>query len=208
MKKRHKLTVKEKKEQRELWKKEGERIDAWREKIRQVEEDKRREIAVKMEADTILGEVRQKQVDVVKMQQLLESLISLRIARLNKGAAHGFVATPQQDHLFTMTIKNIAEVVNAQMDEYKLEEQTLRVMMEESTSYRRSNAGKEPKDAVSKLESSIKKILFGDMASTDQICDEYTAAEHCLETLVKRRRWDKELEEKKLAYCNLVSLAA
>ncbi|XP_066961308.1 programmed cell death protein 7-like isoform X5 [Macrobrachium rosenbergii] len=140
MKKRHKLTVKEKKEQRELWKKEGERIDAWREKIRQVEEDKRREIAVKMEADTILGEVRQKQVDVVKMQQLLESLISLRIARLNKGAAHGFVATPQQDHLFTMTIKNIAEVVNAQMDEYKLEEQTLRVMMEESTSYRRSNA--------------------------------------------------------------------
>ncbi|XP_068239667.1 programmed cell death protein 7-like [Palaemon carinicauda] len=79
------------------------------------------------------------------------------------------------------------------MGEYKLEEQTLRVMMEESTSCRRSNAGKGPKDAVIKLESSLKKILFGDRPPVDQeIYDEYTAAEHCLETLVQRRiEWDK-----------------
>ncbi|XP_068238601.1 uncharacterized protein [Palaemon carinicauda] len=100
----HKLKVQERKEQRELVKKEEEKIDAWRERIRQEEEDKRREIAIKTEADTILGEVRQKQTDAVKMQQLLENLISLRIARLNKGAAQGFVATPQQDHLFAITI--------------------------------------------------------------------------------------------------------
>lgn len=64
---------------------------------------KTQEKAVKLEADSILGEVRQKQTEASRMQQLLESLKTLRQARINKGASHGYMSTPTDDLYFSST---------------------------------------------------------------------------------------------------------
>ncbi|KAK7082920.1 hypothetical protein SK128_011442 [Halocaridina rubra] len=180
--------VKERRDLNMKWKKVEEDIDAWRTMLQAKEEEKRREIAIKNEADSILCEVRQKQVDGVKMQQLLESLVSLRIARFNKRAAHGHVSTPQQDQLFSSTLSKIAEVVKCQMKEYHLEEQTLRVMMEESTSYKRGSAGRESKDTVNKLETQMKKIFFSNrLPINNEAYEDFTAADNSVKTLLQRR---------------------
>lgn len=61
------------------------------------------EKAVELEADSILGEVRQKQTEASRMQQLLESLTTLRQARINKGASHGYMSAPIDDLHFSST---------------------------------------------------------------------------------------------------------
>ncbi|XP_069181529.1 uncharacterized protein [Procambarus clarkii] len=141
MKKNKKLLQVEKKAMEKRRQEEERKIDAWREKLELEEVEKRREKAFKAEADSILGEVRQKQNDVLRMQQLLEALITLRLTRINKGAAHGYISSTKSDQHFASTLKGIGEVVRSQMKEYELEEQTLCVMMEESASHQSSLAG-------------------------------------------------------------------
>nr|XP_053639092.1 programmed cell death protein 7-like isoform X2 [Cherax quadricarinatus] len=104
VKKRKKLIQLEKKEQIKARQEEEDKIDVWREKLALEEEEKRREKAFKAEADSILGEVRQKQHEALRMQQLLESLITLRLTRINKGAAHGYISSSKNDQHFASTI--------------------------------------------------------------------------------------------------------
>ncbi|XP_042238975.1 programmed cell death protein 7-like isoform X2 [Homarus americanus] len=190
--KRRKKEIQLEKEQiKKARQEEEEKIDAWREKLEVEAEEKRREKAIKAEADSILGEVRQKQNDTLRMQQLLEALITLRLTRINKGAAHGDVSTPQRDQRFASTIKGIGDVVRSQMKEYELEEQTLCVMMEESASHQSCGAGKKVK--LLRREAVVKKLLFGDYPPLDETTTQsFTSADDCLETLIKRRcDWDQ-----------------
>lgn len=188
LKKRAKNIQLEKEDYKKARQEEEEKIDAWREKLKMEGEEKRREKAIKAEADGILGEVRQKQNEALRMQQLLESLITLRLTRTNKGHS----STPQNDQHFASTIKNVSEVVKNQMKEYELEEQTLHVMMEESASHQCSIAGREM-SAFTRREAVIKKILFGDYSPLDlPTKDAFTSVDHSLDMLIKRRcEWDQ-----------------
>ncbi|XP_063604483.1 programmed cell death protein 7-like [Penaeus indicus] len=191
--KKQKERMKRDKEELKLaWQREEEKIDVWREKLEEQEKEKRREKAVELEADSILGEVRQKQTEASRMQQLLESLTTLRQARINKGASHGYLSTPTDDLHFSSTKKGIGEVVATQVKEYQLEEQTLRVMMGESAAQKPSD-GNEVNAAVSKREASMRKLLFGDFTPINpDIMKEFTAADDNWETLLQRRfEWDQ-----------------
>ncbi|XP_069196004.1 programmed cell death protein 7-like [Procambarus clarkii] len=126
------------------------------------------------------------------MQQLLEALITLRLTRINKGAAHGYISSTKSDQHFASTLKGIGEVVRSQMKEYELEEQTLCVMMEESASHQSSLAGKE-ESAVTRCKATILKLLFGDHSPPDEeTMKAYTSADFSLDKLIQRRcDWDQ-----------------
>lgn len=59
---------------------------------------------MKREADSILGEVRQKQNEAQKMLQLVEALTVLRQIRATKAAAEGQPKDTQAEERFTTTI--------------------------------------------------------------------------------------------------------
>lgn len=195
--KKQKERMKRDKEELKLaWQREEEKIDIWREKLEEQEKEKRREKAVELEADSILGEVRQKQTEASRMQQLLESLTTLRQARINKGASHGYMSAPIDDLHFSSTKKGISEVVATQVKEYQLEEQTLRVMMGESAAQKPTD-GNDVNAVVSKREAAMRKLLFGDFTpiNTDTM-KEFTAADNNWEILLQRRfEWDRYCTE-------------
>lgn len=66
------------------------------------------EEAVKREADSILGEVRQKQNEAQRMLQLVEALTVLRQTRATKAAAQGQPKDTQAEERFTTTTGKIA----------------------------------------------------------------------------------------------------
>ncbi|KAK4293138.1 hypothetical protein Pmani_034153 [Petrolisthes manimaculis] len=195
----------EKKEKEKRAREEEAKIDAWREKLQQEEQQKRREAVVKREADSVLGEVRQKQSEARRMLEVLTSMGSLRQTRLKKQVAHGHVSSPTADQQFTDSLKKIEEVVRSQVKQYQLEEQTLCVMLEGTTSHKSAARGR---DTSLQYEESLKKVLFGEHQPLDtQTLDSFTLADHCLETLAYRRlEWDKYVSEDRLPLASSIPM--
>ncbi|KAK8396809.1 hypothetical protein O3P69_005047 [Scylla paramamosain] len=180
-------------EQEELKRKREEedaKIDAWRAKLQQEEDTKRREEAVKCEADSVLGEVRQKQSEGQRMLQLLEALADLRCTRATQAASQGRPTDAEADHRFTTTTEMLSKIVKEQLKEYELEEQTLRVMMEESASHRSAALSAKRDANFARYMDAIRKLLFGPTATAEE------DAGLSLETLVWRRQdWDQYIVE-------------
>lgn len=65
---------------------------------------------MKQEADSILGEVRQKQSEAQKMLQLVEALAVLRQTRSTQAAAQGHPKDSEAEERFTNTTGNTAKV--------------------------------------------------------------------------------------------------
>lgn len=186
---RVKQRKKEKKLEKEHKRREREekeaKIDAWRAKLQREEVSKRQEEAVKREADSILGEVRQKQNEAQRMLQLVEALTVLRQTRATKAAAQGQPKDTQAEERFTTTTGLITEAVKKQQKEYKLEEQTLRVMMEENASHRSAALSVKGDAAFARFQESVRKLLFGPATTHED-------ADLSKEMLIQRRQeWDQ-----------------
>lgn len=166
------------------------KIDAWRAKLQQVEDTKRREEAVKREADSVLGEVRQKQSEGQRMLQLLEALTDLRHTRTTQGASQGRSTDAEADQRFAATTEMLSKVVKEKLKDYELEEQTLRVMMEESASNRSAALSAKREANFARYKDAIRKLLFGPTATADD------DASLSVESLVQRRQeWDQYIVE-------------
>lgn len=196
VKRRKKETQLEKEQLKRKREEEEAEIDAWRAKLQREEESKRQEDAVKREADSVLSEVRQKQNEGQRMVQLLEALAGLRRTRAVQAIAQGQPKNEKAEQRFTTTTDMISKIVKEQLKEYELEEQTLRVMMEESASHRSAAISAKGDANFARYEDSIKKLLFGPTALTDTQGTQGDDAGMSMETLVQRRReWDQYVVE-------------
>ncbi|KAL7633156.1 UNVERIFIED_CONTAM: hypothetical protein RMT77_016526 [Armadillidium vulgare] len=188
------------KRRKEEWKRLEEEID---EKIKIENEEEKQNLEeekMKREADSVLREVRSKQEDVVRMQKLLQALTSLRDIRKNKGEMHGYVENPEASSFFDKMKKEFETILSDQQKIYCSEEQTLKIMIEESQSSTISVRKRRPLFApnFNEIKRNICQIYFGKERPRIEEEKEYErsflAAEESVEILVQRRKdWDQFL---------------
>jgi len=166
------------------WKQKEVEIDTWREHIIKREKEELREKKIKEEADSILSEITFKENEATMMIQLIDSLKQLRKTRINKGDKFGYVTNSISDNHFDTVLGKLQGLVSSQFSDYKLEEATLRVMMEECGSKQSPNlSGREDKDMAT---IKIDNLLFGKKTRKTH------TEEFDLQGLVERRQeWDE-----------------
>ncbi|KAM4602828.1 programmed cell death protein 7 [Polymixia lowei] len=174
-------------------------IDAWRmKKIREVEERKR-EQELKLAADSVLCEVRKKQADVKRMQDILRSLEKLRKLRKEAASRKGIFPDQESDHVFGRQLEQLRALIKKRTAVYSAEENALRVMLEgeQEEERRRDLEKRQNKERERQLrkKQQIKSMLFGDEMPAHRplqaFREYYTQADHSLPALVQiRREWD------------------
>uniref|UniRef100_A0A3Q1G5Q3 Programmed cell death 7 n=1 Tax=Acanthochromis polyacanthus TaxID=80966 RepID=A0A3Q1G5Q3_9TELE len=173
-------------------------IDVWRmKKIRQVEE-KKKEQELKLAADSVLCEVRKKQADVKRMQDVLRSLEKLRKLRKEAASRKG-VVTEQCDQVFSDRLLQLRSVMKRRTAVYSAEEKALMVMLEgEQEEERRREQGrrlKKEKERQLQRKRSVESMLFGEELPAGCVLqpftEYYSQAEHSEYALIQvRREWD------------------
>jgi len=166
------------------WKQKEVEIDTWRERIIKKEKEELREKQIKEEADSILSEITFKENEASMMIQLIDSLKLLRKTRINKGDKVGYVTNSISDNRFDSVLGKLQGLVSSQFSDYKLEEATLRVMMEESGSTQSLHLSAIEDKNMATIK--IDNLLFGKKSR------KVLAEEFDLQGLVeKRQEWDE-----------------
>ncbi|XP_020497103.2 programmed cell death protein 7 [Labrus bergylta] len=174
-------------------------IDKWRlQQIQQVEERKK-EQEVKLAADTVLCEVRRKQADVKRMQDVLRSVEKLRKLRKEAASRKGIVTESECDDAFRDRVEQLRNVMKRRTAVYSAEEKALRVMLEgeQEEGRRKEQERKMRKERERQLQRRrrVQTILFGEDLPADSVLQPfkhyYTQAERSLPALLQiRRQWD------------------
>ncbi|CAK6961984.1 programmed cell death protein 7 [Scomber scombrus] len=174
-------------------------IDKWRmKKIHEVEERKK-EQELKLAADSVLCEVRKKQADVKRMQDILRSLEKLRKLRKEAASRKGIFTDQESDEAFDSRLEKLRSVMKKRTAVYSAEEKALMVMLEgeQEEERRRDLEKKLKKERERQLQRKHKVdgMLFGDDIPANPILqpfrEYYTQAERSMHSLVQiRREWD------------------
>ncbi|KAK5935989.1 hypothetical protein CgunFtcFv8_021295 [Champsocephalus gunnari] len=174
-------------------------IDKWRmQKIHEVEE-KKKERELKLAADSVLCEVRKKQADVKRMQDILRSLEKLRKLRKEAASRKGVSTERECDEAFSSRLEQLRCVMKRRTGIYSAEEKALMVMLEgEQEEERRREQEKQVKKEREKQlqrKRRVDAMLFGEEPPAACVLqpfrDYYTQAEHSLHALLQiRREWD------------------
>ncbi|KAM8893641.1 programmed cell death protein 7 [Spinachia spinachia] len=174
-------------------------IDKWRmQRVQQVEERKK-ERELKLAADAVLCEVRKKQADVKRMQDILRSLEKLRRLRKEAALRKGIVTEQDCDEAFSSRLEHLRCVMKKRTVVYSAEEKALMVMLEgEQEEERRKEQEKRLKKERERhlqRKRSVSAMLFGEDLPADSVLqpftEYYTQAEHSLHALLQiRRGWD------------------
>ncbi|XP_064192715.1 programmed cell death protein 7 [Anguilla rostrata] len=177
-------------------------IDKWRMKrIREVEE-KKRELELKMAADSVLSEVRKKQADAKRMLDILRSLEKLRKLRKEAAGRKGIFPEKEADEVFEGHVERLRKLIRKRTTVYDAEEKALRVMLEgEQEEERKKEQEKRQKKEREKFlqkKWEVETMLFGAEMHPDHPLQPfkqcYTQAEHSLHALIQiRREWDAYL---------------
>ncbi|KAM7014941.1 programmed cell death protein 7 [Tautogolabrus adspersus] len=174
-------------------------IDKWRlQQIQQVEERKK-EQEVKLAADSVLCEVRRKQADVKRMQDVLRSVEKLRKLRKEAASRKGIVTESECDDAFRDRVEQLRNVMRRRTVVYSAEEKALRVMLEgeQEEGRRKEQERKMRKERERQLQRRRRAhiILFGEDLPAESLLQPftqfYTQAERSLPALLQiRREWD------------------
>ncbi|KAK2853427.1 hypothetical protein Q5P01_006088 [Channa striata] len=192
------LQMEEKQRQEHISEKEA-AIDKWRMKMIQEVEDKKKEQELKLAADAVLCEVRRKQADVKRMQDVLRSLEKLRKLRKEAASRKGIVTEHECDEAFSSRLEQLRGVIKRRTAVYSVEEKALMVMLEgeQEEERRREQEKKIKKERERQLQRKRKvdSMLFGDELPVDSVREPfreyYTQAERNLHALLQiRREWD------------------
>ncbi|XP_035019605.1 programmed cell death protein 7 [Hippoglossus stenolepis] len=173
-------------------------IDIWRMKqINQVQE-KMKEQELKLTADLVLCEVRKKQADVKRMQDILRSLEKLRRLRKEAASRKGIISEQECDKAFSSRLEWLRSVMKRRTVVYSAEEKALMVMLEgeQEEERRRKQEGRVKEESETQLKNKqrVHTILFGD-DDVDAVLQPfrkyYTQAQRSLHALLQvRREWD------------------
>ncbi|XP_068596121.1 programmed cell death protein 7 isoform X1 [Brachionichthys hirsutus] len=144
-------------------------IDKWRtEQIRRVQE-KKTEQELKLAADAVLCEVRRKQADVKRMQDVLRSLEKLRRLRKDAASRKGIATEPEHDEAFAGGLGRLGDVLKTRTAVYAAEENALMVMLEgeqeEERKRERDKREKRERERLLQKERQAEAMLFGGMSS-------------------------------------------
>ncbi|XP_074522168.1 programmed cell death protein 7 [Halichoeres trimaculatus] len=179
-------------------------IDRWRlQQIQQVEE-KKKEQEVKRAADSVLCEVRRKQIDVKRMQDVLRSVEKLRKLRKEAASRKGIVTEPECDQVFMERVEQLRSVMKRRTAVYCAEEKALRVMLEgeqeEERRREQERRGRKERERQLQRRNRAHTMLFGDELPADHVLQPFrqfhTQAERSLLALLHiRREWDMFMVE-------------
>ncbi|XP_070764798.1 programmed cell death protein 7 [Enoplosus armatus] len=174
-------------------------IDKWRMlQIHRVEE-KKKEQELKLAADAVLCEVRKKQADVKRMQDILRSLEKLRRLRKEAASRKGIVTEPECDEAFSSRLEQLRGVMKKRTAVYSAEEKALMVMLEgeqeEERRREREKRVKKERERQLQRRRRVAAALFGDEHPANPVLqpfrEYYTQAERSLHALLQiRREWD------------------
>uniref|UniRef100_A0A3P9JZ32 Programmed cell death 7 n=1 Tax=Oryzias latipes TaxID=8090 RepID=A0A3P9JZ32_ORYLA len=174
-------------------------IDEWR--LRQIQqgEEKKKEQELKLAADAVLCEVRKKQADVKRMQDILRSLEKLRKLRKEAANRKGISTEQQCDELFSSSLEQLRRVMKKRATLYSAEEKALMVMLEgeQEEERRREQEKRMKKERERRLQvkERVDAILFGEKPPADGALqpfrDFYSQADCSFQALIHiRSQWD------------------
>lgn len=174
-------------------------IDKWRMRQIQQVEEKKKELELKLSADAVLCEVRRKQADVKRMQDVMRSLEKLRKLRKEAASRKGITTEPQCDSAFSSQLELLRSVMKRRTELYSAEEKALKVMLEgeQQEERRREQERRIRKERERQLERKhrVDSMLFGDELPAEGVLqpfhEYYSQAEHSLQALIQiRKDWD------------------
>uniref|UniRef100_A0A3B3Z795 Uncharacterized protein n=1 Tax=Periophthalmus magnuspinnatus TaxID=409849 RepID=A0A3B3Z795_9GOBI len=174
-------------------------IEKWRLKKIQEEEEKKKEEELKLTADAVLCEVRKKQADVKRIQDILKSLEKLRKLRKEAAGRKGIFTDQQSDDNFNKILEELRSVAKKRTAVYGAEERALMVMLEGEQEEERKRElelkRKRERDKQMLIKRKADIILFGDDTPPDPFIQPfrqyYTQGEESLPALIQiRREWD------------------
>ncbi|XP_056463675.1 programmed cell death protein 7 [Gadus chalcogrammus] len=174
-------------------------IDKWRMKRIQAVEEKKKERELKLAADSVLCEVRRKQADVKRMQDILRSLEKLRKLRKEAASRKGISPDADSEQGFGGRLERLRALIRTRTAVYGAEEKALRVMLEgeQEEERQRDLEERQRKERERQLQKKreVAVMLFGDEVPADPrqqpFREYYTQAERSLRALVQiRREWD------------------
>ncbi|XP_039989222.1 programmed cell death protein 7 [Xiphias gladius] len=174
-------------------------IDTWRIKQIHEVEERKKEQELKLAADSVLCEVRKKQADVKRMQDILRSLEKLRRLRKEAASRKGIVTAKDCDEVFSSRLEQLRSVMKRRTAVYSAEEKALMVMLEgeQEEERRREQERRVQKERERQLQRKhrVDAMLFGDQLPVDSILqpfsEYYNQAQHSLQALIQiRREWD------------------
>ncbi|XP_061102109.1 programmed cell death protein 7 [Conger conger] len=177
-------------------------IDKWRMKRIQKVEEKKRELELKMAADSVLSEVRKKQADAKRMLDILRSLEKLRKLRKEAAGRKGVFPETEADEVFEGHVERLRKLIQKRNVVYAAEEKALRVMLEgeQEEERKKEQERRQKKDREKFLQKKweAETMLFGEEMHPDHPLQPfrqcYTQAEHSLHALIQiRRDWDAYL---------------
>ncbi|XP_047437464.1 programmed cell death protein 7 [Mugil cephalus] len=174
-------------------------IDKWMMKQIQQVEDKKKERELKLAADSVLCEVRKKQADMKRMEDVLKSLEKLRRLRKEAASRKGIDTEQQFNQVFSSRLEHMGYVIKKRMAVYSAEEKALMVMLEgeqeEERRRERERRMKKEKERHLHRKHRVNSMLFGEELPRDSVLQPfiqyYSQAEHSLHALIQiRREWD------------------
>ncbi|KAA0722859.1 Programmed cell death protein 7 ES18 [Triplophysa tibetana] len=177
-------------------------VDKWQMKRIQEVEEKNREKELKLAADAVLCEVRKKQADTKRIQDILKSLEKLRKLRKEAAARRGMFPETQSDETFEGHLERLRCLISKRTAIYAAEEKALRVMLEgeqeEERKRDREIRQKKEKEKLLQKKREVDFMLFGaefpPHHPLQPFQDYYTQAECSLPSLIQiRREWDQFL---------------
>ncbi|GAA6227800.1 programmed cell death protein 7 [Lates japonicus] len=192
------LQLEEKQRQEHISEKEA-AINTWRMKQIHEVEERKKEQELKLAADSVLCEVRKKQADVKRMQDILRSLEKLRRLRKEAASRKGIITEQECDGAFSSRLEQLRSVMKRRTVVYSAEEKALMVMLEgeQEEERRREQERRVKRERERQLQRKqrVDGMLFGDELPVDSVLqpfrEYYTQAQHSLHALIQiRREWD------------------
>ncbi|KAM9765703.1 programmed cell death protein 7 [Menidia menidia] len=174
-------------------------IDKWRMMQIQKVEEKKKEQELKLAADAVLCEVRKKQADVKRMQDILRSLEKLRKLRKEAASRKGITTELPCDQAFDSRLEHLRSVIKRRTAVYSAEEKALMVMLEgeqeEERRREQERRAKKERERQMQRRRRVDAMLFGEelpgACILQPFTDYYSQAQHSLQALIQiRGEWD------------------
>ncbi|CAN9507324.1 unnamed protein product [Ophioblennius macclurei] len=175
-------------------------ICAWRMKRVHEVEERKKEQELKLAADSVLCEVRRKQADLRRMQDVMRSLQKLRRLRKEAASRRGIVTEQQCDAEFEVRLEELRSVMRRRATLYSSEEKALMVMLEGEQEGERQRERDRRLKKEAELQMQRRRtahgLLFGEEEHPadfilQAFTQYYSQAQHSLYALIQiRKEWD------------------
>ncbi|XP_069694214.1 programmed cell death protein 7 [Periplaneta americana] len=175
-------------------------IDTWLKNMQEVVENIKREESLKCEADQVLSEVTRKKSEARRQINMLSALLKLRNTRIHTVMNRGQHIDAESNIRFTRVIEHLEKLWVDQLKGYDIEEQGLRVMLDEAVVERTKSEVIQDKQVLAEWET----LLFGKRYTTECF---YAAAEHDVGAFVAiRKSWDKFVAPPGAVMCSSIPI--